>query len=97
MSWKNFKEVMLDDKTSYVAIMFKKYDLNDDGTITKEERDELLSKAETENPIHSKKLAEFFAFMMKNFDADGDGEITKEEFLHGVRKWMIAKAEKMFG
>ena len=95
MTWENFNEMMLDDKAAYVAIMFKKYDLNDDGKITPEERQEIQERMANENPIHATKMTEFFAFMMANFDTDGDGIITKEEFLTGVRNWMDAKSKKI--
>jgi len=97
MGWENFKEMMLDDKAAYVAIMFKKYDLNDDGKITPEERQEIQEKMANECPIHATKMSEFFAFMMANFDTDGDGIISEEEFLTGVRSWMGAKSKKICG
>ena len=97
MDWENFKEMMLDDKAAYVAIMFKKYDLNDDGKITPEERKEIQERMTNESPIHATKMSEFFAFMMANFDTDGDGIVTKEEFLTGVRSWMGAKSKKICG
>ena len=96
MDWGNFKEMMLDDKAGYVAIMFKKYDLNDDGMITPEEREEIQAKMANESPTHATKMSQFFAFMMNNFDTDGDGIISKEEFLAGVRKWMVGKSKKIF-
>ena len=88
MDWENFKEMMLDDKAAYVAIMFKKYDLNDDGMITPEEREEIQAKLMNENPTHGTKMSQFFAFMMNNFDTDGDGIISKDEFFTGLRNWM---------
>ena len=96
MDWGNFKEMMLDDKAAYVAIMFKKYDLNDDGMITPEEREEIQAKMANECPTHATKMSQFFAFMMNKFDTDGDGIISKEEFLTGVRNWMVGKSKKIF-
>ena len=96
MNWNNFKETMLDDKTAYVAIMFKKYDTDEDGEITKKEREEMLARVESENPTHAQKLSEFFSFMMANFDADNDGIVSKDEFLNGVRNWMIGRSVKVF-
>lgn len=93
--------VAAQDLPDHGPMSFQDFDLNGDGTVTKEEFDQIHAKrmaaaAESGRPMHGMANAPGFS----DFDADGDGKLTPEEFAEARQKHMAMKqagSGKMMG
>merc|ERR1711990_22258 len=75
-----FKGIGPKVSAKYMEQEMKKYDLDGDGYITKEERDTVIAKMKAEGHPTVERITEIFNLIFDNFDHDGDGRISNEEW-----------------
>merc|ERR1711983_385795 len=64
----------------YMEQEMKKYDLDGDGYITKDERDTVIARMNAEGPPAVERITEIMNLIFDNFDHDGDGKISNAEW-----------------
>ena len=82
-----FKSFIVEFESKWMEKEVKKYDLDGDGYITREEVDIVLSRMGDHHDDGY--LEKLFNFVFENFDTDGDGRISLPEWYNAFRhiKW----------
>ena len=75
MTWKQFKDQPSEDSVEDIKAIFKQYDLNGDGFITREELMEAISM------MHVNDKEGELQKCLAEIDVDGDGRVSYAEFL----------------